>query len=255
MDGIDLEEGASRGLQYLTYSRPGFGGSDRQPGRSLADCALDVAAIADQIGAEKFYVIGESGGGPHALACAALLPDRVRAVALLASGAPTDAEGLDWEEGLGEGNRKEFGAAQKGPGALREFLENEIRAMRSVKTVAQLRAALDEHLCETDRIVINGDFGALQLAAWKKIAEDGFWGWFDDDLALYGDWGFELDEAVAPVTVWQGCDDLIVPFAHGQWLAKKLPNADFRPLPGIGHISLVAGGYGEILDALIAAGS
>lgn len=254
MYGPDLEEGARRGLGYLTYSRPGSGGSDRQPGRLVADCASDIAAIADQIGAKRFYLVGESGGGPHALGCAALLPDRVRAVALLASCAPADAEGLDWEEGMGQGNRKEFGAAQKGPGALKEYLENEIRELRSVKTVAQLRAALEGHLCEADRIAINGDFGAFLLDAWKRIAEDEIWGWLDDDLALYGDWGFELDEVVAPVTIWQGCDDLIVPLAHGQWLAKNLPNADFRPLPGVGHISLVAAGYGAILDALIASG-
>jgi pimeloyl-ACP methyl ester carboxylesterase len=219
------------------------------------DCAADLAAIADQIGAETFYLIGESGGGPHALACAALLPERVRAVALLASIAPIDAEELDWEEGMGEGNRKEFGAAHKGPGALKEFLENEIRGLRSIETVAQLRAALDEHLCEADRIAINGDFGAFLLTAWRRIAEDEIWGWLDDDLELYGAWGFGLDQVVAPVTVWHGCDDLIVPLAHGQWLANKLPNADFRPLPGVGHISLVAGGYGAVLDALIASGA
>jgi len=254
MYGPDLEEGDRRGLRYLTYSRPGSGGSDRRPQRSVADCASDIAAIADQTGAERFYVIGESGGGPHALACAALLPDRVRAVALLAAVAPADAEGLVWEEGMGEGNCKEFRAAQKGPSALKEYLENEIRGLREVKTEAQLRAALDEYLCEADRKVIDGGFGAFLLTAWKQIAADEIWGWLDDDLALYRNWGFELDQVVVPVTVWQGCDDLMVPLAHAQWLAKNLPNADFRALPGVGHISLVAGGYGAILDALIASG-
>jgi len=153
---------------------------------------------------------------------------------------------------MGQGNCKEFGAAREGPGALKEYLENEIRGLRSIESVAQLRAALDEHLCEADRIAINGDFGAFLLTAWRQIAEDEIWGWFDDDLELYGAWGFELDEVVVPVTVWHGCDDLIVPLAHSQWLAKKLPNADFRPLPGVGHISLAAGGYGAVLDALIA---
>jgi pimeloyl-ACP methyl ester carboxylesterase len=255
MYGPHIEEVARRGFQFHRYSRPGYGGSDRHPGRAIADCAADIAAIADQIGAETFYLIGESGGGPHALACAALLPDRVRAVALLASIAPMGAEGLDWVEGMGQGNRKEFGAAQKGPGALKEYLENETLGLRSVTTVAQLRAALDGHLCEADRGAINGDFGAFLLTAWRQIAEDEIWGWLDDDLELSRDWGFEFDAAVAPVTVWQGCDDLMVPLAHGQWLAKKLPNADFRPVPGVGHISLVAGGYGTFLDGLVASGA
>ena len=103
--------------------------------------------------------------------------------------------------------------------------------------------------------MIDGGFGAFLLAAWEQIAADEIWGWLDDDLALYKDWGFELGEVVAPVTVWQGCDDLMVPLAHGRWLAENLPNVDFRPLPGVGHISLVAGGYGAILDALIASGA
>lgn len=248
----ELEEGARRDLRYIAYSRPAYGGSDRQPGRSVADCALDICTIADQIGVERFYVIGESGGGPHALACAALLPDRVRAVALLASVAPIDAEGLEWGDGMGEGNITELDAAKKGPGTLEEYLEDEIRGLRSVKTVAQLRAALDKHLGEPDRVVFDGGYGAFLLTAWKRITEDGIWGWFDDDLALYENWGFELDQAVAPVTVWQGANDRIVPFSHGQWLAENLPRADFRLVPGVGHISLVADGYGAILDALIA---
>lgn len=250
--GPHIEEIVRRGFIYDSYSRPGYGGSDRHTAREIADCAADIAAIADQIGAETFYLIGESGGGPHALACAALLPERVRAVALLASIAPIDAEELAWEEGMGQGNRKEFAAAREGPGALKEYLENEILGLRSIATVAQLRAALDEQLCEADRIAISGDFGAFLLTAWRQIAEGEIWGWLDDDLVLYRAWGFELDEVVAPVTVWHGCDDLMVPLAHGQWLAKKLPNADFRPLPGVGHISLVAGGYGAMLDALVA---
>jgi pimeloyl-ACP methyl ester carboxylesterase len=251
----ELEEGARRDLGYVAYSRTAYGGSDRQPGRSVTDCASDIGAIADQIGVERFYVIGESGGGPHALACAALLPDRVRAVALAASVAPIDAEGLEWREGMSEGNLEELNATQKGPGALKEYLEQAIREFRSVETVAQLRAALDKHLKESDRAVFDSGFGAFLLTAWKRIAEDGIWGWFDDDLALYGDWGFEFDDVVAPVTVWQGDNDWIVPPSHGRWLAKKLPRADFRPVPGAGHISLVAGNYGAILDAMISSGT
>jgi pimeloyl-ACP methyl ester carboxylesterase len=185
------------------------------------------------------------------LACAALLPDRVRAVALLAAVAPADARGLDWEEGLGEGNREEIGEVRKGADALGEYLEGEIRKLRTVRTEADLRVALDDFLCAADRAAIDGGFGAFLLAAWQRIAEDEIWGWLDDDLALFGDWGFELGDVVAPVAVWQGHDDLLVPFGHGRWLAERLPNAEFHPLPGVGHISLVASHFGAVLDALI----
>jgi pimeloyl-ACP methyl ester carboxylesterase len=247
----ELVEGSHRSLRYVSYSRPGYGESDRQPGRSVADCASDIGAIADQVGVERFYVIGESGGGPHALACAALLSDRVRAVALLAAVVPVDAMGLDWEEGMGEGNIEELRVARQGSDVLKEHLESEIRGVGSVKTVAQLRAVLDKHLCASDRVVFDGGYGPFLLTAWKQIAKDGIWGWFDDDLALYRNWEFDLGDVVAPVAIWQGGEDLIVPFTHGGWLAKNLPEADFRLLPGEGHISLVANRYGAILDGLI----
>jgi len=99
-----LEAGAERGLRHVSYSRPGYGDSDRQPGRTIADCTHDVAAIADALGVERFYTTGHSGGGPHALACAALLPDRVNSATTTAGVAPFDAEGLDWLAGMGQEN-------------------------------------------------------------------------------------------------------------------------------------------------------
>jgi pimeloyl-ACP methyl ester carboxylesterase len=248
-----VEDSARRGLRYVSYLRPGYAGSDRQPGRSVADCAADVKAIADELGIERFHAIGESGGGPHALACAALLPGRVRAVALLAGLAPLDAEGLDWEQGMGEGNLKEFEAARQGPETLREYLEAEARGLRSVESMSQLRAALDEHLCDADRAAVDGSFGEYLLAAWRSIGEDEIWGWLDDDLAHIRAWGFDLEWVAAPVTVWHGREDLVVPCAHAEWFADHLPNSELRPIDGEGHISLAAH-YGAVLDALIASG-
>ena len=97
-----VELGAERGLRHVVYLRPGYGDSERCPGRAVADCAADTAAIADWLGVERFYTAGRSGGGPHALACAALLPDRVIAAATIAGVAPEDAEGLDWLAGMGQ---------------------------------------------------------------------------------------------------------------------------------------------------------
>lgn len=247
----ELEEGARRRLRHVFYSRPGYAGSDRQPARSVADCAADVETIADELGIDDFYVIGESGGGSHALACAALLPRRVRAAAVLAGIAPVNAEGLDWEKGMGEGNRMEFAAMRKGVDALQEYLESEVRGLRSIRTRAQLLAALDKHLCDADRAAIDGGFGEYLLAAWRQVGEDGIGGWLDDDLAHGKDWGFELEQVAAPVTVWHGRDDLIIPCRHAAWLTDRLPNAELHLLDGEGHISLTSH-YGASLDALIA---
>lgn len=250
-----VEDGARRGLRYVSYLRPGYGKSDRQPGRSIADCAPDIEAIADALGIGRFYVLGESGGGSHALACAASLPDRVRAVAGLAGVAPVTAEGLDWEEGMGEGNLKEFAAAREGSEALREYLEIEVRQLRLIKTREQLLAVLGKHLCDADRAAVVGAFGEHMLANWRRIGEDEVGGWQDDDLAHIKDWGFDLEQVAAPVTVWQGSEDLIVPVKHGRWLAEHLPNAEVRLLPGVGHISLTSLHYAAALDALVASGS
>ena len=249
----DVEEGARRGLRHVLYSRPGYGGSDRLQGRSIADCAADVEAIADALGIGDFHVVGESGGASHALACAALLPSRVRAVAALAGIAPPAAEGLDWEEGMGEGNRREFAAMWKGANVLQGFLEDEVRGLRSITTKEQLLAALDGHLCDADRAVVEGGFGEYLLTAWRRIGEDEIWGWLDDDLAHGRDWGFELGRVAAPVTVWHGREDSIAPWRHAEWLADRLPNAELHLLEGEGHISLVSH-YGASLDALLALG-
>lgn len=210
-----------------------------------------MGAIADELGIETFYVVGESGGGPHALACAALLPDRVRAVAVLAGVGPSTAEGLDWEDGMGEGNRQELEAMRQGPEAMRLYLEAQARELRSIETRAQLLAALDEHLCEADRAAVDGSLADYLLAAWKAVGEDEIWGWQDDDLAQGKDWGFDLAQVAAPVTIWQGRDDLVVPVQHARWLADHIPHAQLRLLGGEGHISLPFH-YGAALDALLA---
>jgi pimeloyl-ACP methyl ester carboxylesterase len=250
MYGPSVEEGVRRGLRFVNYLRPGYGKSDRQLGRSVASCAVDVEAVADALGIGRFYVVGESGGGPHALACAALLLDRVRAVALIAGVAPPDAE--NWEQGMAEGNLQELKAWRRGPRVLQKHIEKEIRALRSVETLAQLRAALDKYLCDADRAAIDGEFGRFLLSAWKIIGKYEIGGWLDDDDALFGDWGFRLEQVAAPVGAWQGSDDRMVPAKHGSWLAEKLPNAELHLLPHEGHISLVAH-LGAVLDALIAA--
>jgi pimeloyl-ACP methyl ester carboxylesterase len=248
-----VELGSERGLRHISYSRPGYGGSERHPGRTVADCAADIAAIADELGIGRFYTVGWSGGGPHALACAALLGERTIAAATLAGVAPRSAAGLDWLDGMGEENRAEFAAAEAGEQALEQFL----RAAREEILAAggpEIRASLGELLSPVDRDSASGEFAEYLAALFHGALRDDIWGWFDDDLAFDADCGFELGAIGRPVTVWQGSEDRFVPYGHGRWLAAAVPGAQPRLLEGEGHLSILVGSYGRLLDDLVAIG-
>jgi pimeloyl-ACP methyl ester carboxylesterase len=249
-----VEAGARRGLRHVTYSRPGYGGSDRHPGRSVADCAADVAAIVDALGIERFFIAGISGGGPHALACTALLGHRVIAAATLGSVAPYDAEGLEWLDGMGQENLDEFGAASAGEDALVAYLEP-AREELLVVTGEQLHAAFGALVSEPDRRALTGAFAEFLADNVRNGLAAGVNGWLDDDFAFVRDWGFALDAIRTPVTVWQGAQDRFVPAAHGEWLAAHVPGANARLEPEHGHLSLELTAYGDVLDALLAEGA
>jgi pimeloyl-ACP methyl ester carboxylesterase len=238
----------ARGLGLVTYSRPGYGDSTRRPGRSVGDCAEDVATLARALSLDRLYAVGWSGGGPHALACAALLPGLVVAAATLAGAAPHDAAGLDWSAGMGPENVEEFGRALAGPEALAPFLEAQAAELAGV-TGAQVADALGGLVTEVDRAAITGELADYLAAEFREAVRAGVDGWLDDDLAFVRDWGFPLDDLQTPVTVWQGAQDLMVPFAHGEWLAAHVAGARARLLPAEGHISLV-GRFEEIVDDL-----
>lgn len=248
-----MREGAERGLRHVIYSRPGYRGSDRQPGRSLADSAADSVAVVDSLGVESFYSIGISGGGGSAAACAALLPGRVRSAAVIAALGPRGGEGLDWLAGAAESSHVEFGCIEEGEAALERHLEKGISEMREIETGPQLIDDFDEYLCETDRRCLTGEFLSYQLEGCAEIARDGIEGWFDDDLAMWKDWGFDLSRITVPVTIWQGTEDRFVPPQNGEWLAAHIPGAKLRLLAGEGHLSLFCSHYGAVLDDLIAA--
>jgi pimeloyl-ACP methyl ester carboxylesterase len=246
-----VEAAMQRGLRHVEYSRPGYAGSDRHPGRHVADCAADVAAILDALGAERCYTHGASGGGPHALACAALLGDRVIKVASIAGAAPWPADGLDWLEGMGASNKAEFNAALEGPAALARFLEPEAAQLAGV-TGDQLAAALGDLVSDPDQGALSGEFAAHAAARIRASLGTGIGGWFDDDLAFTQPWGFALNKIAAPVTVWHGTEDRFVPFSHGEWLAQHVPGASRALRTGEGHLSLAVRSYAEILDDLLA---
>jgi len=245
------EAAAARGLRTVLYSRPGYGGSTPQPGRQVADAAADVAKILERIGADEFVTAGWSGGGPHALACAALLPVRCLAAATIAGAAPSDSPGLDWMAGMAEENREEFRAALAGEGELTSFLNTAAGSLREI-SAAGVVDGLGGLLSETDKLALTGEFADHLAASLRAAVTAGIDGWRDDDLAFTRDWGISLDALghATPVAIWQGDQDRMVPKAHGDWLAANIPLARARILPGEGHLSLI-GRLGDILDDLM----
>jgi len=227
------------GLRWITYARPGYGESTPFADRTVAQVAQDTATVLDALGLGEFVTYGWSGGGPHALACAALLPGRCRAAATVASVAPYGVEGLDFLAGMAEENVEEFGLALQGRAAVTPFLLEGRQVLREV-TGEQVADSLGGLIGEVDRGSLTGEFAEFVAASFRAALRNGIDGWLDDDLAFTQDWGFALDAIEVPVTVWQGAQDLMVPFAHGQWLAAHVAGATSRLLPDYGHLSMVA---------------
>lgn len=230
-------DATSKGIRLIGYDRPGYGGSSRHAGRKVADAARDVETIANALELDRFATWGISGGAPHALACAALLPDRVAAAASLAAPAPYGAEQLDWQAGMGEGNIAEFGAALEGEETLRPALENE-RAQMLGTDAKQLQEAMGSVLSPLDARTMSGELAQHLFATMAGGLADGVDGWLDDDLAFVADWGFSVESIAVPTLLLQGEQDLMVPPDHGRWLAERLRDAEARIDPSEGHLTL-----------------
>jgi pimeloyl-ACP methyl ester carboxylesterase len=230
----DAEE---RGVRLFSYDRPGYGGSSRHAGRAAAGCAADIAAVCDELGLDRICVWGISGGGPHALAAAALLPGRVAAAASLASVAPYDADGLDWLAGMGELNVEEFGVIFEGEDAHRAAMEEQREGLLAAKP-EDLVEQWGTLLGPADREVATGEFAAELLEHMRAGLEPGGDGWLDDDLAFVKPWGFDVASIRIPVLLWQGEQDKFVPFGHGVWLAERIPGVDARLTAEDGHLTL-----------------
>ena len=240
------------GVRVASYARPGYAGSTRLPGRRVADCVPDVLTLADALGAERFAVVGASGGGPHALACGALAGDRCAAVATVAGVGPWVMEGLEFLAGMGEGNEIEFGAAVQGEQQLRELIGPWRDAMLAGGPQGTYDALVTV-LSPPDREVFSAEFAEEFHRGVEVALRDGVDGWVDDDLAFITDWGFALDDVRVPVHLWQGGQDLMVPPAHGRWLADHLPTVTPHLLPDDGHLTLLLRRPAEILADLAAA--
>jgi pimeloyl-ACP methyl ester carboxylesterase len=240
---------AERGHRFVTTSRPGYSVSTRQPDRSVADVAADTAAVLDHLGVDTCLTMGWSGGGPHALACGALLPDRVRGVLVVAGVAPYHADGLDFLAGMGPENVEEFGAALRGEAVLRPWLEAQRPAFAMV-TAEEVAAAFGGLVPPVDIASLTGELAECVAAEFRQGLAQGVDGWLDDDLAFTRDWGFELADIAVPTYLWQGSEDLMVPFAHGEWLVEHIPGVVAHLERGEGHLSLGVGAAGRMLDEL-----
>lgn len=241
-----------RGLRLVTFSRPGYGGSPPRPdgatSATVADDVTDTAAVLDHLGVEEFVTVGWSGGGPRALGCAALLPDRCRAAACVAGVAPDDQIDWDVREGMAEENVEEFTAMMESTEALEAFLERQT-GLFSV-TGEQLADSLGGLAPDADRAVLTGEVAATLAASFRAAGQQGIVGWRDDDLTMMRPWGFDLGGVAVPVSIWAGQADTMVPFRHGEWLATHVAGARAHLLPDEGHISLMVRAE-RILDDLL----
>jgi pimeloyl-ACP methyl ester carboxylesterase len=222
------------GVRLISFDRPGYGESDRMASRMVADVAADVVTIMNHLEVERFAVLGRSGGGPHALACAALLPDRVTRAGVLVSIAPWAAEGLDWFAGMAESNVREYTTASAEPESLIEELAQTAAKIKADPTSHV--ATLGPEMPESDRRVV-ADTGIRALLA-KNFAEalrQSAAGWIDDALAFCAPWGFDLSDIRVPVLLWHGEDDVFSPAAHARWMAEQIPGAELWVRPGTAH--------------------
>jgi pimeloyl-ACP methyl ester carboxylesterase len=228
-----------QGVRLISYDRPGYGRSTAQPGRSMGSCCDDVRAIAEALDIDRLGVWGISGGGPHALACAALLEDLVVAVASLASPAPFDADGLDYYEGMGEMNVEDIRMSIEDPVSARAKCEQD-RVEYIATEPDTIVESMSTLVSPVDEAALTGELAEFYVACARDGLAPGADGWWDDGVALVTPWGFELDAIRTPVLVRHGRQDRFVPFGHGEWLAGRIPTAQAALSDDDGHLTLVA---------------
>lgn len=242
---------ADLGLRLVSFTRAGYGSSTRHEGRSVASLVADATDVLDALGAPQAWVVGWSGGGPHALACAALAPDRFPAAALIGGVAPYPAEGIDWFEGMGPENVEEFKATLEDPENSVRSAERDWPKWREV-TGAEIADTFGGLIDDVDRGSLTGEFAEYVAAGTREGLREGYWGWVDDDWAFTKPWGFDLETISVPVHIWQGGHDKMVPWVHGQWLATHVGHAVPHLLPDEGHLSLAVELLPRIFAELIA---
>jgi pimeloyl-ACP methyl ester carboxylesterase len=236
------------GIWLVSYDRPGYGDSDRQKGRIVANAAFDVLEIADQLGLSEFGVIGRSGGAPHALACAALIEEkRLRSVAALVGIAPSNAKGLDWFKGMTDTNVNEYELVELdgGDAMVASLMQRTEEVWQNPESLLN---ALEKEMSEPDRRVTSDVAIRRRLIeTYRQALKCGPYGWIDDVLAFRCPWGFDLDKITVPVRLWHGKMDVFSPPAHTLWIASRIPTAQVELQPGAAHFGAM-----EILPRVLA---
>jgi pimeloyl-ACP methyl ester carboxylesterase len=241
--GPHTRDAAERGLRLIGYDRPGYGGSSPQPGRRVADCADDVCAICGALGIDRLAMWGVSGGGPHVLACAALLPDLVAAAASIASVAPFGADGLDYFAGMGQGNVDDTLLFLNDEAAARAKMDKDREEILAESPddgagADDVPEGLRTLLTPVDAAVLSGDLGGYLQTAMRDGLAPGSEGWWEDNC-LIGPWGFSVADIKIPLLLLHGEQDMFVPFGHGEWLAAHIPGVEARLFDDEGHLSLL----------------
>jgi pimeloyl-ACP methyl ester carboxylesterase len=235
--GRNVRDAAERGLRLIGYDRPGYGESSPQPGRTVADCADDVRTICDELGIDRLATWGISGGGPHVLACAALLPDLVTAVASLASPAPYGAEGLDYFAGMGQVNIDDTRLFLTDQAAARAKMDKDRDEILATSPDDAARG-IESLLTPADAAVLRGELAEYLVSSEQDGLVPGSEGWWEDNC-MVRPWGFDLADISVPVLLLHGRQDMFVPFGHGEWLAKHIPGVEARLLDDDGHLTLM----------------
>jgi pimeloyl-ACP methyl ester carboxylesterase len=243
-------DAVARGLTLVSYDRPGYGGSTRQEWRTVADCAADVRAIARSLGFDRCATWGVSGGGAHALACAAVLGgDLVTAAVSIGGPAPFDAPGLDYFEGQSDAAREDHELFLSDRGAW-ELEGAAQREQLLALSPAEQAAAWSQSASPNDVADLSGEFGLWLYRAVRTGLEPGLDGWIDDDIAMRSPWGCDVTKIAVPVKIYHGHLDHFVPFGHGQWLANHIPTATAELSETDGHVTVVARRIAEVHEWL-----
>jgi pimeloyl-ACP methyl ester carboxylesterase len=222
----DASAYATVGARVVTYDRPGYGGSDRFRGRRVVDSVADVSAIADSFGIERFAVIGGSWGGPHSLAVAARLRERVTRAACMAGVAPFDMPGFDWFSGMDAVNIEELGWALEGEDVLAREIER-VAAAWLERVANDPSDPREVEFSEADRAVMaSPERREAMRHGINEAFRQGVWGYVDDVVCLIQPWGFDVTEIRVPTRILYGLTDVLVPRQHGEWLAHNVPNAE-----------------------------
>jgi pimeloyl-ACP methyl ester carboxylesterase len=221
-----FEAGDWLGIRWVSFDRPGYGGSTAAPGRTMASVAADLTTVLDTLGIESIALMGYSGGGSYALGSAAVLGDRVEAVATFAAIAPYGAAGLDWYDGMIASGLASLQAAARGRDAKVRHESSGVE--------------YDPEFTATDIAMFDGPWRWLGSVAGDRAMPNGPDGLIDDDCSYTVPWGCDPTTITAPTLLVHGTADGIIPCSHGRWLAEHIENAELQLKPDDSHISVLA---------------